>query len=289
MGRRDGTAWSDSDVDAEARDAVASNLDVSKMRLPILPEVAPKTRRSSSRCSNSSRGSEQSSGSEIEQRSGRHRESETETSDIEGGTRSNRRGSRSDSSYHGMSTCTLIIAGLCLATNLLGALTGLGILRLPDHEQLPAGTPAKDVRVMHISLAGTDRKIRYGVARETNWQAFLHNIQERLDLEHLPARVETNEGMLIRSEADLQHRDSLVIYEAEPEQSAAVEAWALADVVAFFEELELGQYTGALQEHALDGPMLLEVVKDDATFVELGIHSKLHMSKIRSRLKAVRR
>ena len=37
---------------------------------------------------------------------------------------------------------------------------------------------------------------------------------------------------------------------------------------------------------ALDGPMLLEVAKDDAALAELGI-THLHMSRIRSRLKGV--
>lgn len=111
----------------------------------------------------------------------------------------------------------------------------------PQHNAMPSGTPAENVRVIHLSLAGSDRKVRYGVSPHTRWDDFLHGIQERLQLPQPPKRLETSDGVAIHSEVDLQHRDNLVVYEAEPEQSAAIEAWTTADVVSFFGDLNLSQ------------------------------------------------
>ena len=44
-----------------------------------------------------------------------------------------------------------------------------------------------------------------------------------------------------------------------------------------------------IEKHEVNGAMLLEIVKDDEALGELGVKSKLHASKIRSKLKAVRR
>lgn len=222
-----------------------------------------------------------------------------------------RKGSRRKQPW---TTCTYALLSVGVVVGLIATVAvvvvALGGTQLPSHGTGPTphsmlhpgrpgvagapvmagGTPADSVRVIHISLANSDRKVRYGVADHLSWDAFLKGVQERLQLAHTPTRIETSEGMLIRSEVDLQHRDNLVVFEAEPEQSAAIEAWSVEDVVKFFQELKLPiEYTLALEKHEVTGAMMLEVVKDDAALAELGITSKLHASKLRARLKSMRR
>ena len=160
--------------------------------------------------------------------------------------------------------------------------------RMPGGASGPAAMPSAEVRVIVISLAGSDRKTRFVVPPELSWDKFLQGAQERLRLAQPPARVETSDGFLIHSAADLAHRDSLVMYESEPEQSAAVEAWTVSDTVSFFVELNLNQYAPVLEKHEVSGRLLLEIVSDDEALAELGIKSKLHISKIRSSLKSMR-
>lgn len=69
--------------------------------------------------------------------------------------------------------------------------------------------------------------------------------------------------------------------------SKNIELWTVADVAAFFTELKLGQYLDAIRRHDVTGPMLLELEQDAEALKELGISSKLHISKIRSSLKSL--
>lgn len=66
-----------------------------------------------------------------------------------------------------------------------------------------------------------------------------------------------------------------------------IASWAVDDVVTFFTELKLKQYIKAIRTHEVSGPMLLEVEKDTEALGELGITSKLHVSKIRSSLRTL--
>ena len=69
-----------------------------------------------------------------------------------------------------------------------------------------------------------------------------------------------------------------------------VEAWSVDDVASFFiEDIKLTQYVSAIREHDVSGAMLLEVEKDAEALAELGVASKLHISKIRSSLKTAAR
>ena len=61
--------------------------------------------------------------------------------------------------------------------------------------------------------------------------------------------------------------------------------WA-GQVVRFFEEQKLGQYVEALRANDVNGAMLLECERDDEALSELGITSRLHISKLRTSLKA---
>ena len=57
-------------------------------------------------------------------------------------------------------------------------------------------------------------------------------------------------------------------------------------LVRFFEEQKLGQYVEALRANDVNGAMLLECERDDEALSELGITSRLHISKLRTSLKA---
>ena len=178
-------------------------------------------------------------------------------------------------------------ACLCIALGVLGCL--LFVTHHAEGGLAPGAPAAADVRVIHLSLSGTDRKVRFGLRGDASWEDFQRGVQARLELKVAPLRIETNDGMLIRSVVDLQHRDSLVVYDSPPQETAAIELWGVADVISFFDELGLGQYKPMLEQHALDGAMLLEIAKDDEAMGELGVTSKLHLGKVRSRLKSVRR
>jgi len=67
-----------------------------------------------------------------------------------------------------------------------------------------------------------------------------------------------------------------------------VDAWSVDDVLAFFtDQLRLPQYADAVRANDVNGAMLLEVQGDAEALAELGITSKLHVSKIRSSLKTL--
>ena len=70
-------------------------------------------------------------------------------------------------------------------------------------------------RVLHLTLAGTDRKARFGLASDISWDGFLWGVRDRLHIASV-ARVETGTGLAIRSLEDLMHRDQIVVYSNEP-------------------------------------------------------------------------
>ncbi|KAL1515136.1 hypothetical protein AB1Y20_004197 [Prymnesium parvum] len=159
---------------------------------------------------------------------------------------------------------------------------------------LPAPPPAEDSRVIHLSLAGNPaRKARFGLAKSLTWDLFLSGVRDRLGIRSVE-RVETAAGVAIRAVDDLLHRDNLVVYEAraawEPPADvggAPVAEWGVEEVVRFFAGLKLPQYSAALREHDVSGAMLLELEKDAEALAELGISSKLHVSKLRSSLRTL--
>lgn len=74
-----------------------------------------------------------------------------------------------------------------------------------------ASAAAYGGRVIHLSLAGTDRKARFVLPENARWDDFTFGVQERLRLAGM-SRIETSAGEAIMSVEDLMHDDSLVIY-----------------------------------------------------------------------------
>ena len=119
----------------------------------------------------------------------------------------------------------------------LGALIGTLLGTIALFRMLPAGSPTQlrsDAtaghtqaqhanaalhpgvsRVLHLSLAGTERKARFGLASDIDWEGFLWGVQDRLHVASV-ARVETGTGLAIRSLEDLMHRDQIVVFSDEP-------------------------------------------------------------------------
>ena len=273
MGWRDGSAWSDSSMsdleNASVRSLPWATGSKDKMASSPIPEngikcrvdsfVTPPTRRLSTARAPSDDAtscSEAESACSSRRRGSRHGGTDTETSDCED-MRAPRGRARTGSS-HSAGTCLLfagiVVSGLVGSCGLLAAFGVLPVISLSMHdsaveshfEALAAGTPAHNVRVIHLSLAGSERKVRFGLAREMSWQSFMQGVQMRFELHEPPARIETSEGLPLHSSAELQHRDNLVVYEApskaEAEQLAAIEAWTPEDVVSFFLEINLSGY-----------------------------------------------
>eukprot|EP00966_Prymnesium_polylepis_P043515 1009233-Prymnesium_polylepis.1 len=66
-------------------------------------------------------------------------------------------------------------------------------------------------RVIHLSLAGSERKARFVLSSEVHWENFLAGVQDRLSLGSI-SRIETSAGEAIMSVEDLMHDDNLIIY-----------------------------------------------------------------------------
>ena len=94
-------------------------------------------------------------------------------------------------------------------------LCALGVLlrRSPVQQAELAGSPlVTGSRVLHLTLAGSERKARFGVSPSLTWAEFLQGVQERLHLDRAPDKIETSAGWVIRSVSDLIHRDNVVVY-----------------------------------------------------------------------------
>ena len=69
--------------------------------------------------------------------------------------------------------------------------------------------------------------------------------------------------------------------------AAALEDWSTEEVVRFFKEvLRLPQYVEAIRANEVTGAMLLDLIDDTQALDELGITSRLHISKVRTTLKS---
>ena len=66
-------------------------------------------------------------------------------------------------------------------------------------------------RVIHLTMAQNDRKARYILAPDVDWDQFVGGVQERLQLGAI-SRIETSAGERIMSVEDLMHDDHLVIH-----------------------------------------------------------------------------
>ena len=94
-------------------------------------------------------------------------------------------------------------------------LCALGVLlrQSPVQQAELAGSPlVTGSRVLHLTLAGSERKARFGVSPSLTWAEFLQGVQERLHLDRAPDKIETSAGWVIRSVSDLMHRDNVVVY-----------------------------------------------------------------------------
>lgn len=114
---------------------------------------------------------------------------------------------------------------------IIGFLGTYGVLFAALRMISPAPTPAKPsapqplpVRVLHLNLAGSQRRARYGVSMDMAWTTFLEGCKDRLLLSSVTS-VETSDGHVIRSVEDLIHRDQLVVRGAD-NAAAAVHAGA---------------------------------------------------------------
>lgn len=107
------------------------------------------------------------------------------------------------------------LMGLLAVLGPLGTFVSLWVLP----ESGPAGmnvhlqrrAPLERARVIHLTLAGNERKARFVLARDVNWEDFLGGVQERLQLGGIN-RIETSAGEAIMSVEDLMHDDHLIIY-----------------------------------------------------------------------------
>jgi hypothetical protein len=73
---------------------------------------------------------------------------------------------------------------------------------------------------------------------------------------------------------------------ATEQKKKAVREWTVDDVCTFFTELKLGEYIVAITENDVDGHTLLELLAVNA-LGELGIHSALHVIRIKRALKSI--
>ena len=67
------------------------------------------------------------------------------------------------------------------------------------------------VRMVHLSLAGTDRRARFVLDENTPWDAFVSGCRERLKVERI-LRVTDSSGEAILAVEDLVHEDHIVIH-----------------------------------------------------------------------------
>jgi hypothetical protein len=72
-------------------------------------------------------------------------------------------------------------------------------------------TPPGLVRMVHLSLAGTERRARFVLDDRTAWDAFIAGCKERLQVEHI-TRVTDSGGEAIFAVEDLVHDDHIVIH-----------------------------------------------------------------------------
>ena len=79
------------------------------------------------------------------------------------------------------------------------------------HLRRTSATTLERARVIHLTLAGNERKARFVLARDVGWEDFLSGVQERLQLGGIN-RIETSAGEAIMSVEDLMHDDHLIIY-----------------------------------------------------------------------------
>jgi len=67
------------------------------------------------------------------------------------------------------------------------------------------------VRMVHLSLAGTDRRARFVLDENTPWDAFISGCRERLKVERI-LRVTDSSGEAILAVEDLVHEDHIVLH-----------------------------------------------------------------------------
>lgn len=97
-----------------------------------------------------------------------------------------------------------------------------------------------------------------------------------------PRSVKTSRENTASSKGTAQRQSGLDDYKGNP-----IAQWTIDDVVRFFSDLKLVQYLDAIRQNEVTGRMLLELEKDSEAMKELGVSSKLHMSKIRSAMKGL--
>jgi hypothetical protein len=78
----------------------------------------------------------------------------------------------------------------------------------------PSGSGGARVRILHLSLADSDRRARFVLEENTGWEIFLAGCRERLQVENI-RRVADSSGGLILAVEDVVHDDHLVIYATE--------------------------------------------------------------------------
>ena len=74
------------------------------------------------------------------------------------------------------------------------------------------------VRMVHLSLAGTDRRARFVLDENTPWDAFVSGCRERLKVERI-LRVTDSSGEAILAVEDLVHEDHIVIHASRTAQA----------------------------------------------------------------------
>jgi len=109
------------------------------------------------------------------------------------------------------------LMGLLAVIGPLGTLISMGVLP-QSMDGLPVGMrrvslrgEGERARVIHLSLAGSERKARFVLSSDVHWENFLAGVQERLSLGSI-SRIETSAGEAIMSVEDLMHDDNLIIY-----------------------------------------------------------------------------
>ena len=91
------------------------------------------------------------------------------------------------------------LLGLLAVIGPLGTLVSLWVLPesgssgMNVHLRRPTGTLER-ARVIHLTLAGNERKARFVLSREVEWQDFLSGVQERLQLGGID-RIEVELGV----------------------------------------------------------------------------------------------
>ena len=121
-------------------------------------------------------------------------------------------------------TCAIGLRELMGVLAILGPLgTFVSLWVLPEGSQsgmnvhLRRSVPGltERARVIHLTLAGLERKARFVLARDVAWEEFQTGVEERLRLGSIN-RIETSAGEAIMSVEDLMHDDHLIIYSDNP-------------------------------------------------------------------------